>query len=72
VLIKKSERHRDRGRVASAQPNKASDRPDRRTFLKRSGLAAGTLAALGNLPLGAVRTAKQRLDHNRIGAFVQR
>ncbi|MGZ3294125.1 MAG: twin-arginine translocation signal domain-containing protein [Xanthobacteraceae bacterium] len=72
MLIKKSERHRDRGRVASAQANKANDRPDRRTFLKRSGLAAGTLAALGNLPLGAVRRAEQRLDQNRIGAFVQR
>jgi formate dehydrogenase major subunit len=41
------------------QANKASDRPDRRTFPKRSGLADGTLAALGNLPLGAVRRAEQ-------------
>ena len=31
---------------------------DRRTFLKRSGLAAGALAALGNLPLGGVRKAE--------------
>jgi formate dehydrogenase major subunit len=30
---------------------------DRRTFLRRSGLAAGSLAALSTLPLGAVRKA---------------
>jgi formate dehydrogenase major subunit len=30
---------------------------DRRAFLKRSGLAAGTVAALGALPLGSVRKA---------------
>ena len=58
MLIKKSEPDRGRGRVASAQANKTSDRPDRRTFLIRSGLAAGALAALGNLPLGAVRKAQ--------------
>ena len=31
---------------------------DRRTFLRRSGLAAGGLAALGTLPLGGVRKAE--------------
>ncbi|HEY0440686.1 MAG TPA: formate dehydrogenase subunit alpha [Xanthobacteraceae bacterium] len=31
---------------------------DRRSFLRRSGLAAGSLAALGALPLGAVRKAQ--------------
>jgi formate dehydrogenase major subunit len=30
---------------------------DRRTFLRRSGIAAGGLAALGALPLGTVRKA---------------
>ncbi|UVO27144.1 twin-arginine translocation signal domain-containing protein [Bradyrhizobium arachidis] len=30
----------------------------RRTFLKRSGVAAGALAALGNLPLGGLRKAE--------------
>jgi formate dehydrogenase major subunit len=58
VLIKRSERHRGRGKVPSTPAGKASDHPDRRTFLKRSGLAAGTLAALGNLPLGTVRRAE--------------
>ena len=58
MLIKRSERHRGRGKAPSTPAGKASDHPDRRTFLKRSGLAAGTLAALGNLPLGAVRRAE--------------
>src|SRR5947208_1663126 len=31
---------------------------DRRTFLQRSGLAAGSLAVLGSLPLGAMRKAE--------------
>ena len=31
---------------------------DRRTFLRRSGLAGGALAALSTLPLGGVRKAK--------------
>jgi formate dehydrogenase major subunit len=31
---------------------------DRRSFLRRSGLAAGTLAALGTLPVGGVRNAE--------------
>jgi len=31
---------------------------DRRSFLRRSGLAAGALTALGTLPLSGVRTAE--------------
>jgi formate dehydrogenase major subunit len=54
VLIKKSERQGGRGIFAT--PASQSERgSDRRTFLKSSGLAAGALAALGNLPLGGVR-----------------
>jgi len=58
VLIKTSERHRGRGRPAGSQPNPSSGGLDRRSFLKRSGLAAGALAAVGNLPLGGVRQAE--------------
>jgi hypothetical protein len=58
VLIKRSERHRVRGGVAAAQVANSSSDPDRRTFLKRSGVAAGALAALGNLPLGGLRKAE--------------
>ena len=57
MLIKRSERHRTRGGVVAAQ-SRASDGLDRRSFLKRSGLTAGALAALGSLPLGGVRKAE--------------
>jgi formate dehydrogenase major subunit len=58
MLIRKSERHRVRGRAAAAQyPNSNRD-VDRRTFLKRSGVAAGALAMLGDLPLGGLRKAE--------------
>jgi formate dehydrogenase major subunit len=58
MLIKRTERYRYRGRVASAQAGETSNDLDRRTFLKRSGVAAGALAALGSLPLGGVRKAE--------------
>src|SRR3981189_731740 len=58
MLIKRSERHRTRGRVVAAQASITSDSLDRRSFLQRSGLTAGALAALGNLPLGGVRKAE--------------
>ena len=58
MLIKRSERHRVRGGFAAAQVANSSSDLDRRTFLKRSGVAAGALAALGNLPLGGLRKAE--------------
>ena len=58
MLIKRSERHRTRGRVVAAQASGTSDSLDRRSFLQRSGLTAGALAALGSLPLGSVRKAE--------------
>jgi formate dehydrogenase major subunit len=57
LLIKTSDRHRPRGAFASEPAAPAAGGTDRRTFLKRSGLAAGGLAVLGNLPLGAIRKA---------------
>jgi formate dehydrogenase major subunit len=58
MLTKKSDRHARRGSLAAALGNQAGGAVDRRTFLKRSGLAAGGLAAIGALPLGAVRKAE--------------
>ena len=59
MLIRKSERHRGRGGAAAAAQEANSNKDmDRRTFLKRSGLAVGTLAMLGNLPLGSLRKAE--------------
>jgi formate dehydrogenase major subunit len=46
-----------RGSLA-AFVNEANGRLDRRAFLRRSGLAAGGLAALGALPLASVRKAQ--------------
>jgi formate dehydrogenase major subunit len=58
LLIKRSERHRVRGGSAAAQEANSTVGSDRRTFLKRSGVAVGALAALGNLPLGGLRKAE--------------
>jgi formate dehydrogenase major subunit len=64
VLIKRSQRHRGREEKSGVEPGKSSDASkssaawDRRTFLKRSGVTAGALTALGNLPLGSIRKAE--------------
>src|SRR6202008_4600792 len=58
VLIKRTERQARRGTLAAALPCQGEDALDRRGFLRRSGLFAGGLAALGTLPLGSVRKAK--------------
>ena len=58
MLIKKSERHARRGALAATLAAQSSGGVDRRTFLRRSGLAAGSLGVLGALPLGGVRRAE--------------
>ena len=58
MLIKKSQREARRGAFLNALPVQARGSPDRRSFLLRSGVAAGGLAALGTLPLIAVRKAE--------------
>ena len=61
MLIRKTHRTRSetasRGTVAGQLDGQATGL-DRRTFLRRSGLAGGGLAALGALPLGSVRKAE--------------
>jgi formate dehydrogenase major subunit len=57
VLIKRTERQaRQRSLAALASQN--DNGLDRRGFLRRSGLTAGGLAALGALPLASVRKAQ--------------
>ena len=58
MLIKKTERQARRGRLAEAFADQSGSGVDRRSFLRRSGLAAGSLAALGALPLTGVRKAE--------------
>ncbi len=58
MLIKRAQREARRGTLGAALSAKANGDLDRRTFLRRSGLAAGGLAALGTLPLAAVRRAE--------------
>lgn len=58
MLIKRTEREARRGKLAAALGNQSSGGLDRRAFLRRSGLAAGGLAALGAMPLVSVRRAE--------------
>ena len=57
MLIKRKERQARRGSLA-ALVSQDNIGVDRRTFLRRSGLAAGGLATLGALPLASVQLAK--------------
>ncbi len=57
MLIKRTDRQARRGTLAGALATQSQGALDRRTFLRRSGLAAGGLAAIGALPLATVRKA---------------
>ena len=57
MLIRRAERPARRGMLAGALPTEIDGGLDRRAFLRRSGLAAGSLAAVGALSLGSVRKA---------------
>ena len=56
MLIKKTERQARRSTLSAALAEQNG--LDRRAFLRRSGIAAGSLAALGTLTLGSVRKAE--------------
>ncbi len=58
MLIKRTEREARRGTLAAAFAGQSGGGLDRRAFLRRSGLAAGSLAAMGALPLAGVRKAE--------------
>jgi len=58
VLTKRIEREARRSTLAAALAQKSGGGLDRRTFLRRSGIATSGLVALGALPLGAVRKAE--------------
>ena len=58
MLIKRTERQARRGALAAALQGHADGGLDRRSFLRRSGLVASSLATLGALPLASVRKAQ--------------
>jgi formate dehydrogenase major subunit len=58
VLVKRTEREARRGTLAAALAGQSGGALDRRSFLHRSGLAAGGLATLGALPLASLRKAE--------------
>jgi formate dehydrogenase major subunit len=58
MLIKRTEGSSRRRTLAAALHGSSVGAIDRRTFLRRSGLAAGGLATLGALPLASVRKAE--------------
>ena len=58
MLIKRTERQVRRGTLAGALQCQGDGGLDRRAFLRRSGLIAGSLAGVGALSLGSVRKAE--------------
>src|SRR5215217_1455916 len=58
MLIKRKSGEASRAKLQSVAAGIAIDALDRRTFLRRSGLAVGGLAAAGAIQLGSVRKAR--------------
>ena len=58
MLMKRRDGSAGKARLQGIAAGLASDILDRRTFLRRSGLAAGAGAAIGLMPLGSVRKAQ--------------
>jgi len=58
MLVKRRDAAATRGSLRQAVAHMASQTVDRRSFLRRSGVPAGGLAALGTLSVGAVRKAE--------------
>src|SRR5215208_2582945 len=58
MLIKRKNGEASRGKFQAITAGVAIEALDRRSFLARSGLAIGGLAAVGSIQLGAVRKAK--------------
>jgi formate dehydrogenase major subunit len=57
MLTKRKSGDLSRSKLSAITAGLVSEAVDRRTFLRRSGLAAGSLAAVGSLQLGSVKKA---------------
>jgi len=58
MLIKRTDRQARRGSLAAVLQGQSGGGLDRRAFLRRSGLIAGSIASLGALPLTSMRKAQ--------------
>src|SRR5689334_18710723 len=72
MLIKRTERQARRGTLAAAFAGQTQGHLDRRTFLRRSGLTVGGLAAIGALPLATVRKADAAGSMATSGATIRK
>jgi formate dehydrogenase major subunit len=72
MLIKRTDRQARRGTLADAFAGQTHGRLDRRTFLRRSGLTVGGLAAIGTLPLATVRKADAAGSMATSGATIRK
>src|ERR1700741_5443624 len=63
MLIKRTERSARRGTLAAALTPQTQSGGARRAFLRRSGLVAGSLAAVGTLPLMSMRKSEAAHPH---------
>ncbi|MDQ4061898.1 MAG: molybdopterin-dependent oxidoreductase, partial [Pseudomonadota bacterium] len=70
MLIKRKSGEASRGKLQAITASLASEAMDRRTFLRRSGLAVGGLAAVGSIQLGSVRKAQATIPGPKPGAPV--
>jgi len=71
VLIKRAERQTRRGNLAATVGKQVAGGLDRRSFLRKSGLAAGGLATIGALPLASVQKA-EAAGPNVAGATIRK
>jgi formate dehydrogenase major subunit len=71
VLIKRTERQTRRSALAATVGNQAAGGLDRRSFLRRSGLVATSLATIGALPLATVQKA-EAAGPNVAGATIRK
>ncbi len=71
MLIKRTERQTRRSSLAATIGSQTGGGLDRRSFLRKSGLVAGGLAAIGALPLASVRKA-EAAGPNVAGATIRK
>src|SRR3954462_7713206 len=72
MLIKRTECQASRGTLANAFAGQTQGHLDRRTFVRRSGLTVGGLAAIGTLPLATVRKADAAGSMATSGATIRK